>query len=137
MIESEDKRFLEWIKVKERLHKAERLPHIKEGEIWWAGVGENVGKEINGKDEKFARPVLIYTKLSRYNFMAIPLTSKEHEGTWYVKFKFQGRDEVAVLSQARSMSVSRLYRKMGEADGSDMRKIAEGLSRLYGRKECP
>ena len=33
--------------------------HPKEREIWWCSVGLNVGTEIYGKGEDFARPVLI------------------------------------------------------------------------------
>ncbi len=44
-----EKRFQDWIKVKEGLHEGDALRTIKEGEIWWCGVGENVGVEINGK----------------------------------------------------------------------------------------
>ncbi len=42
-------------------------------------------------------------------------------------FQFQGRDQVAVLSQPRLFSVSRLYSKMGELDEEDLARIREGL----------
>jgi hypothetical protein len=39
------KRFLEWLKLKEKIHiKTSEPPSINEGEIWWASLGENVGK---------------------------------------------------------------------------------------------
>lgn len=127
----DDKRFPEWLELKEKLHKAGKLPKIKEGDIWWCSVGENVGVEINGKSEFFSRPVLVLKKLSRFGFMGIPLTSQPHEGSWYVSFMFQGKKSVATLVQARVMSTSRLHSRMGEADESDMKKIKDGFYKLY------
>lgn len=126
-----DEEFNEWIEVKKTIHKASRIPAIKEGEIWWCAMGENVGVEINGKSSIFARPVLVFRKLSRFGFLGIPLTSKLHTGSWYVHFKFQGRDETAVLAQIRVISVSRLYSKMGNIDDSDKIVIREAFKKLY------
>jgi len=58
------KRFLQWIGLKEKLHtKQHRVPHVSEGEIWWASIGENVGSEINGKSDLFSRSI-DYRRLS-------------------------------------------------------------------------
>ena len=65
----EEKDFDGWIKVKENVHYYGRMPNIKEGEIWWCAVGENVGVEINGKSDAFSRPVLVMKKLSRFGFL--------------------------------------------------------------------
>ena len=83
----------DWNVMKEELHNApdDKLRPIRNGEVWWVGIGENVGIEINGKSEYFSRPVLVLKKLSRFGFMGIPLTSQRHEGQWYVEFEFQGR----------------------------------------------
>ncbi len=94
-------------------------------------MGENVGVEINGKSSTFARPVLIFKKLSRYGSLGIPLTSKPHQGSWYAPFRFQGRNQVAVLAQIRVISVSRLYRKIGDIDDSDKTIIREAFRNLY------
>jgi hypothetical protein len=48
------KKFLEWIKLKEKLHNINyNPPFFKEGEVWWCAVGENVSVEINGKGGGF------------------------------------------------------------------------------------
>lgn len=65
----------------------------------WCGFGENVGIEINGKNDLFSRPVLVFKKFSQYGFLGIPLTSQPHEGTRYVHFRFHGKEQVAVLVQ--------------------------------------
>ena len=127
------KNFVDWMALKEELHELGRLRTISESEIWWCAMGENVGVEINGKGCDFARPVLILRKLNRMSFVGLPLTSQYHDGSWYARFRFKGREEYAVLAQIRVFSVKRLYRKMGEADDMDIRMIKERLRRfLFG-----
>ncbi len=120
-----------WFGQKLRLHKQGRIPPFKEGEIWWCGVGENVGIEINGKSSLASRPVLVFKKFGKYGFFGIPLSSQIHEGSWYAAFRFQRKEQVACLAQARSFSVYRLYTKIGMADKSDMRKIRAGFRALF------
>lgn len=122
-----------WFDVKRGLRKLEKTPRFKEGDVWWCGCGENVGVEMNGKHSRFARPVLVYKKLSRYSFVGIFLTSQTyHNGSWYVPFYFHGKESMAVLCQVRTMSANRLYNKMGEIDEMDALKIKEGFNKLYG-----
>lgn len=117
--------------VKENIHNFGRLAAIKEGEIWWCAMGENVDVEINGKNEVFSRPVLIYKKLSRFGFLGIPLTTQKHEGDWYVSFVFKDKTSIAVLSQVRTFSVLRLYRRMGTIPESDFNLVTTGFNKLY------
>ena len=126
-----EQKFEDWIKIKKKLDSANNHPRISEGEIWWCGVGKNVGVEINGKNQIFSRPVLVFKKLGPLAFLAIPLTSQAKTGTWFVSFIFRNRHEIAVLSQIRIISVSRLYTRMGEIEESDFEKIKAGFKRLY------
>ncbi|MDR1197184.1 MAG: type II toxin-antitoxin system PemK/MazF family toxin [Candidatus Nomurabacteria bacterium] len=126
------KHFFEWIKLKEKIHNDESVERLlKEGEVWWCALGENVGIEVNGKSEFFSRPVLIYRKLSRDGFMGIPLTTQKKVGSWYVRFEFQGKTSYANLAQARVISSKRLYNLVGEIDGEDYKRIRAGFRRLY------
>lgn len=126
----EEKRFEEWIGLKEKLHFGGSMPKINEDEIWWCSFGENIGVEINGKNKLFSRPVFIFKKLSRFGFIGIPLTSQDKSGSWYVKFDFQGKNEVAVLSQIGTFSVSRLSSRMGKLDKKDSQRIRESLHKF-------
>ena len=66
------KKFLEWIKLKEWLDYGKpRVPHVSEGQIWWANIGENIGREINGNGKTFARPVLIYKYIRNFPMITI------------------------------------------------------------------
>ena len=126
------KRFLEWIRVKEKIHFHDnKPPFFKEGEMWWVYMGDNVGSEINGKGDKFTRPVVIYKKLCDKIFLAIPVSTKKKSGTWYVPFIQSGINEVALLAQVRVLSYKRLKEKIGEVDESDMSNIISGFNALY------
>ena len=126
-----EKRFDEWIKLKEKLHAVGRVRAIHEGEVWWCAMGENVGVEINGKSENFTRPVLIFKKLSGLSFLGVPLTTKAHDGSWYVRFVFKDINQFAALSQIRILSVSRLNKRMGTLPSSDYELVRNGFRALY------
>ncbi len=127
----EEKHFEEWIGLKARLHYGGSMPKISEGDIWWCGCGENVGVEINGKSSRFSRPVLIMKKLSQQGFMGVPLTSQEKSGTWYASLVFLGKKQYAAVCQARVMSSSRLYAKIGQIPKSDLDIIKKAFVNLY------
>jgi mRNA interferase MazF len=114
------KKFLEWIGLKEKLHNNEsKPPFFKDGEIWWCYFGENVGTEMNGKNEYFTRPVLIYKKYDRYSFLALPLTTKHKIGSWYFSFIHNSRKQTVVLSQGRILNFKRLKELVGKVDSVD------------------
>lgn len=124
-----------WFDLKFWLHKTDRHPAIREGEVWWCNFGENIGVEINGKHALSLRPVLIYKKYNQHSFFGLPLTSQiYHRGTWYVHFDFQEKERVCILSQGRSMSVNRLYKRMGEADETDLSRINQAFIDLHNKK---
>ena len=124
--------FAKWNSVKTDLELHGRQPKISQGQIWWTGVGKNVGNEINGKNSRFSRPVLVYRKLCKNKFMAVPLTSQFHEGSWYVPFRHNGRLEVALVGDVKVINIKRLYRMIGEIDGSGYERIRIGFVKLYG-----
>lgn len=127
----EEKYFDGWNAIKKNVHELGRVPAFKEGEIWWCAMGENIGVEINGKHEKFSRPIVVLKKISRFGFMGIPLTSQDHKGNWYVPFVFRNKRQNAVLVQARVMSVARLYSRMGTLPSFDFDAIKAGFSKYY------
>ncbi|MBQ8984906.1 type II toxin-antitoxin system PemK/MazF family toxin [Candidatus Saccharibacteria bacterium] len=130
-VEEYKKDFDGWIELKKSMDSLGKLPTIDEGDIWWCGVGENVGVEISGKSKRFSRPVMVIKKLSRFGFMGVPLTSQPKTGSWYVNFVFQSKTEAAAICQARVMSVSRLYGKIGRVPESDLEKVKIGFQQLY------
>ncbi|MBQ3320522.1 type II toxin-antitoxin system PemK/MazF family toxin [Candidatus Saccharibacteria bacterium] len=105
---SSGRNYEDWMIVKDGIQFKKVLRTFKEWEIWWCAVGENVGTEVNGKGDKFARPVIVLKKFNRFSFAAIPLTTKDHTGKfpdWHIHFRFQGKDEYAMINQIENMSV--------------------------------
>lgn len=126
------KRFLQWIRIKQRLDDGEHLPPwVSEGDLWWCSVGENVGIEAGGKSSTFTRPVVILKKFSPLGFLCVPLTTKQRHGIWYVQFIYNSIHQVAMLNQTRTISYKRLDRKMGMLDETDFTKIKEAFVRLF------
>ncbi|MBQ6449634.1 type II toxin-antitoxin system PemK/MazF family toxin [bacterium] len=121
----------QWHQLKYHLDsERDRVPLVKEQEVWWCALGENIGVEINGKSHWFSRPVLILKKLSHRSFIIIPFTSQNKKGNWYTHFRFLGKNQVAVLSQERVISVERLYTKIGTIDDNDYQKIKDDFKKL-------
>ena len=104
---------------------------VSVGDIWWASLGENVGSEINGKSEKFTRPVVIYKKLAHGFYAVLPTTTKVREGSWYVHVRHLGVDEYVCLHQVRTIDYRRLYSKLGQLDDEDVAKIKQGFTSLF------
>lgn len=127
-----EKRFPEWINIKQDLHGKRILPpKVNEGDIWWISVGENVGSEINGKSKLFSRPVIILKKLSYDFYFVIPTTSKIRKGTWYVNFPKSSLVKIACLHQARSVDYRRLSSRLGELYQSEFKKLKEAFLKLF------
>jgi mRNA interferase MazF len=81
-MESEIRRFVQWMGLKEKVHRqAHRPPIVSERDIWWASVGENVGSEINGKSGLFSRPVIVFRKLAHGFYFVIPTTTRPKQGS--------------------------------------------------------
>lgn len=76
------KNFADWNNQKQKIdgYKSQSTLYIKEREVWWISIGINVGAEIDGKNELFERPVLIFRKVGREQFYGLPLTSKKNRG---------------------------------------------------------
>ena len=126
------KKFLEWIKLKEKLHNVQKEPPlVKERDLWWISFGENVGSEINGKSVLFSRPGIVIKKLSRGFYLVAPTTTKKKEGSWYVEITQERKFMYVCLHQIRVIDYRRLSSRLGQIDGSDFEKIKTAFLQLY------
>ncbi|MEK7081939.1 MAG: type II toxin-antitoxin system PemK/MazF family toxin [Patescibacteria group bacterium] len=121
--------FSNWAMLKPKLHFSDnREVFPKRREIWWASVGQNIGVEVNGKNSKFERPILIVKVFNADFVLAVSISSQEKEGKYYYAFKNpDGKKNVVVLSQIKSISSKRLVRKIGEIEATDFSKIVARL----------
>ncbi|MEK9185129.1 MAG: type II toxin-antitoxin system PemK/MazF family toxin [Patescibacteria group bacterium] len=123
--------FVSWTKLKVKIHLSEREVYPKVREIWWTSIGQNIGVEINGKNENFERPVLILKVYNNDFILVVSISSTKKEGKYYYIFKnIESKDNVVVLSQLKSISSKRLIRKVGEVTNVDFMNIKNKIRKL-------
>lgn len=80
------KDFLSWFRLKPKIdNRDHKPPLVSEGQIWWCHLGENIGTEINGKDNGSLK-----------------------SGSWFVKIRHQDRENLACLHQVRVIDYRRI-----------------------------
>lgn len=129
-----EKRFDEWNDLKKKLHASHKTPYFREREVRWYAAGENIGREINGKGERFSRPVLIVRKYGEESFFGIPLSTKKHQGPWYARAKVRGEEVTMLLSQAGSFSAKRLFGKLDRLSEKEFNLVMASLKELIFQK---
>ncbi len=108
--------FDKWNEIKKNLETGlaagpENFP--KEREVWICILGKNIGKEQNGANEDFSRPILVIKKFNNDMFWTIALSTKQKDIDFYYNFTDPLSNEVsAILAQFRLMSIKRLTRKL-------------------------
>ena len=125
-------KFKKWFCLKPQLAIKESKILFKQGKIWWCSLGMNVGEEIYGKGSKFKRPVLVFKKFTSNSFLALPLTSKEHQGSWYVEIIQSGRKNWVMLNQARVLDQRRLTKRITCLEKIVLKQVREKFIEFYG-----
>jgi mRNA-degrading endonuclease toxin of MazEF toxin-antitoxin module len=124
-------KFVEWAKVKIKLQLATREVYFKEGQIWWISFGQNIGLEVNGKNQNFERPGLIFKKFSGYSMIVLPIYSHLKYGDLYYHFtNDHNQSNIINLSQIRFVSSKRLIRHLGKVDELQMEEIKERIRKI-------
>jgi mRNA interferase MazF len=107
--------FVSWTKLKVKIHVSLSEVYPKVREIWWASLGQNIGVEINGKNEKFERPVVVVKIFNTLGVLVAPISSTIKKGEYFIEFKnYEGEKNIINMSQIRSISNKRLLRNVGE-----------------------
>ncbi|KKP55890.1 MAG: hypothetical protein UR50_C0014G0005 [Parcubacteria group bacterium GW2011_GWC1_34_10] len=123
--------FTDWTKIKVAVHLSEKEVYPKVKEIWWASLGQNIGVEINGKNENFERPVLILKVFNNNFILVVPISSTKKEGRYYYIFKnTENKNNILILSQLKSISSKRLIRKVGDMSSEDFMIIRDKIKKL-------
>ena len=112
--------FRKWFEQKFKIDSQERVHQIKQGEVYWSSLGQNVGDEENGKGENFRRPVLVLKKFNNNIFLGIPLSTKNKENPYYIKITIKDIPQSAMISQIRIMDTKRLDEKIGYISRKDL-----------------
>lgn len=116
--------FMEWIKIKVRVHFSEKEVYPKIREIWWVSLGQNIGVEINGKNENFERPVVVVKVFNKLGVLVAPISSTIKEDKYCICFtNGEGEENIINMSQIRSISTKRFMRKIGDLGIEDFEKV--------------
>lgn len=127
------KNFNLWNSKKKKINQKNiQKVYFHEREIWWCGLGLNIGFEQDGKGEKFQRPVVVIKKFNQYSFLAIPLTTKNKQGKYYFDVGvIHNKRAIAILSQIKFLDTRRLLKKIGMLEGDIFKALKK---RYYSRK---
>lgn len=117
--------FSEWAKLKPHIHfSSNQNVFPKRREIWWVSLGQNIGVEMNGKNDAFERPVLVVKVFNVQALLVAPVSSMVHEDQYLFPFKnILGVLNVVNLSQLRTISSKRFRRKIGEMGTQEFGQI--------------
>lgn len=131
------KNYKKWMGVKSKVNNNNRIIRFNERDVVWVAIGENVGVEIDGKGEKYSRPVIVLKKHTGRCFTGVPLTSKQRTGNWYFKFRFQEKDQFAVLIQTKLIDAARIYKRMGKLSNKDYNDVLNAYIHFVQNKNMP
>jgi mRNA interferase MazF len=132
MEEQLQEKYEKWNKRKQFLEQAtitEKI-YFKERDIWWCALGINLGSESFGKGEYFRRPILILKKLSSDLCIALPLTSKKKEGSWFIDIDIDNEIRYLMLYQIRTIHKKRFQYKITQLNKVDFSRVKEKLKIL-------
>lgn len=126
-----EKDFDSWNEVKKKTHTEEKKVIFYQREVWWCITGINIGVEIDGKHEFSLRPVIIVRKFNKDMALIVPSTTQDKNNKYYLKVF--GEDEKhynSCLSQIRTISSKRLFRKIGTIKESDYKLLLDKVSSM-------
>ncbi|MFA7252464.1 MAG: type II toxin-antitoxin system PemK/MazF family toxin [Candidatus Paceibacterota bacterium] len=121
-----EKDFDLWNIKKKETQRIDDIVLFYEREVWWCIIGTNIGVEIDGKHELFLRPVVVVRKFNKYMTLVIPTTTQDRDNKYY--FAVTGEDNKVYntcLSQIKSISSKRLFRKIGTIKYGDYQALLE------------
>lgn len=126
------KDFHKWNETKIKIDSRNNFKHPKAREVWWCSVGLNVGSEIFGKGEIYARPVIIINSELGQSFIGIPLTSKVKTGKYCCVVQVtKDKISTALVSQIRNLDKRRLIKKIGILSGEDYQNVIQILKNIH------
>jgi len=135
IIEIKTNKFDSWNEIKKQTDNIQRKITIKPREIYWVKVGYNIGMEIYGKGDNFARPVIVVKRLTKDLFFGIPLSMQIKQGDYFYTFEYVNKERgllqnSALLLQAKIFSVKRIMNKSGMINKNDFDEIIKRFNQM-------
>lgn len=123
------KDFDEWNIEKKLAERSDKQIVFYEREVWWYIAGLNIGVEIDGKHEFFLRPCIIARKFNKDMALIVPTTTQNKDNKYYYKVSgTEDRNYNTCLSQIRTISSKRLFRKIDTVNSVDYQLLLNKIS---------
>jgi len=122
--------FDSWNTQKKELEGKTFSDYVHAREVWWCSLGLNLGREQDGKNELFERPVLIVRKFNKDSILIVPITSSIKNTPYHVAFLYKDLEYAVLISQIRLVSTKRLSRRMYVMDSATFGVIRESIRRM-------
>ncbi len=139
MNEEDKKRFDLWNIEKQKLCDVGKLDYlIRQREIWYLKMGQNIGYEENGK-YGFRRPVLVVKKVGNMYFTVALTSQGKTDNLFYYKLQnayfdkkhnYYLGESYVILSQARVLDTRRFINRIGKVDRVEFAEITKRLKTL-------
>jgi hypothetical protein len=113
-----------WNQLKQQLELSELTGHFRAREVWFCSIGINVGREQDGQNVLFERPVLILKTFTPELFWGVSLSTKiKPTNPYYLSFRHGGEEFSAIISQLRLYDTKRLIRKLYTLEPTTFKEI--------------
>ena len=122
--------FEKWNILKQKSNFDKKIIGIKERDILFVKMGQNIGYEQDGKGEEFLRPVIVFKKFNRNMFLGIALTTQKKENKYHFEFSYVNKSKKsiinsAILSQVKMYDTKRVKYKSGMINIEDFKVMYE------------
>ena len=124
--------FSQWNQQKINTHFSQKIIGIKERDIVFVRMGQNIGYEQDGKGDEFLRPVVIFKKFNKNMFLGLSLTTKQKENKFHFEFSYANKNGLkitnnAIISQLKVFDTKRAKYKAGMILKSDFQELYEKM----------
>ena len=124
------KDFDRWNNAKKKIERTTFADFVHMREVWWCTLGVILGREQDGNDAFFERPVLVIRKFNRDTVLVVPLTSQPKRSAYHFVFPYNHVQVAAVISQLRLVSTKRLKRRMFRMPERLFQEIRTAIQRM-------
>ncbi len=132
------KDFDKWSSQKQKLDRNGKHKKVRSGEVWWAQLGVNIGREQDG-GRTFERPVIILRRINYFLALVVPLTSqvKNPESDFYYQLKDAKVSSVVLLPQIRTISTKRLRRDIERLSDMEFDNVLSRVVDFHKLQKSP
>lgn len=104
---------------------------FQEGQIWRCALGHNVGTEIDGKSQRYWRPVVIVRKFYDDFFIGVPLTRTSKNHPFYIPVTVKEKTSYAVVAQLRALDARRLQQYISKLTATEADAVQSAVISLF------